>query len=1040
MKQLLKLCVVLLCSWLILTSADLYGQINESGAPASSTEIKQSSHSHIYVEAEREPGQIPSLSIKDSEPTITEQNFHKDTESIVRSIERFIPAHEHLEQFDRADRENATISIELFNNQPQEIIVLSDNIKNLWETGDYSNAINKLKELDAKIGPNNYGIAVAWKVPKIVESPAWGGDVNVSMNDSYWEALFDFHYASRNLLAVARRAGGNDPRFTVHISTNQGASWAQTWYWWGGEMIDVGGAVVGNHFYVSYVYDGEPQSGRVRRFSALTGADDATYGWQTAVAKGVNIKEIITVCNQDYFNNMAYIVALLENNQIIWVIDDVDGSYYSWNEINTYITNAGFGLAGCYSRTASGYWFFLSFITTANQLSIMRSQGSSLVQTKTFSSDARDYTSISGYNDNIICAYEQYSTTVTRPGIRYFVTSDGGDIFLYNDIAAPTSSQGYYSPGVSARRNCGYAIAYHSELGAFDPLYYRKRDYNVVNWTVQTQINQVDVFSGSPTSVEYVPENYGHGVLWISGDASATNNLYFDKNPDCVTPCVINVTSPNGGESIGCSANITWTSSNASGNVKIEYYCGDIWNTIINSTPNDGQFTWTVPSNTVCSAKIKISDVVNSGCWDMSDNYFNINCTPPCNITVTSPNGGETLTCGTTPITWTSANASANVKIEYLCDALWFTIVNSTPNDGSYTWSIPSSTVCSAKIKITDVANSACSDMSDNYFNINCAGCSFTITSPNGGENITCGTTITWMSSGASGNVKLEYYCGTWNTIIASTPNDGSYAWTIPAGTACNSKIKVSDVSNSGCWDMSDNYFNINCPSATCQITVTSPNGGETIGCNYPVHWTSTNASAEVKIEYQCNSSWNVIVNSTPNDGTFDWNITAGTNCSAAKIRITDVVNAGCQDQSDNNFTINCGGGPCTPPYVKPGDVEGAAGMDIQVPIHLKGNTTPVDAFGLEFSFCSDKLHLLEVIKGPLTAAFSFFQFQETTPGNVTIGGFHTTAVPVNSDGILVIVRLHVDACTSGETCILTIAGLVDDLASMNACSGIRGG
>ncbi|MBN1153339.1 T9SS type A sorting domain-containing protein [candidate division KSB1 bacterium] len=945
MKQTLKCCTYLLFICLILTSMELYGQTSESGAPTGSAEIIQTSPSRIEADAEREALLSPIQHITTSKLPIGDQNLTKDTESKVQALAKAVPAWQHLEQLDQADKENATISIELFNNQPQDVIVLSHEIMNLWRTGDYSNATLKLKELHSRIGSNNYGIGVAWKTPRIVENPSWGGDVNVTTNDEYWEANFDFHQASRNLLAVGRRKGGNDPRFTIHISTNQGASWTQTWYWWGGEMIDVSGAVVGNYFYVSYVYEGEPMDARIRRFLTSNGSEDTAYGWKSVFNKSVNVKELVTVCNQDYFNNMCYVVGLLENNQIVWFIDDPEGSSFNWNEINTFITDAAHGLSSCYSNNDTGYWFYVSYITTASKLSIMRSKGSSLVQTKTFTTtDARDITSISGYLKDIICAYEQYSSTYSRTGIRYYVTSDGGENYMYNDIAVPTAN-GYFGPGVSARRNCGYALAYQSEMGAFDPLYYSKRDYNLVNWGAFTQINSVDVFTGSATCVEHVPNNYGHGVLWVS-EGTVAQSLHFDKNPDCATPvCSIHVTSPNGGESVGCSKTITWTSSNASANVKIEYYCNGTWYTIVNSTANDGSYAWTVPNNTVCS---------------------------------------------------------------------------------------------SAKIRITDTANAACTDMSDNYFSINCVSCSFTITAPNGGENIGCSTTITWTSTGAGSNVKLEYYCGgVWSTIVSSTPNDGTYNWTIPTGTVCSSKIKVSDAANSGCWDMSNNYFNINCPIIpTCQITVTSPNGGESIACSHTILWTSSNASANVKIEYQCNSTWNVIVNSTPNDGTFNWTIPSGTSCTTAKVRITDVANAACSDQSNSNFTINCGVGPCTPPYVKAEDVMGAPGMNIEVPIHMKGNTALVDAFGFEFKYCSDKLHLLEVVKGPLTAAFSFFQYQEATPGNVTIGGFHTTAIPVNSDGAIAIVKLHVDACSVGETCVLTIAGLVDDLVGMNACNG----
>ena len=62
---------------------------------------------------------------------------------------------------------------------------------------------------------------------------------------------------------------------------------------------------------------------------------------------------------------------------------------------------------------------------------------------------------------------------------------------------------------------------------------------------------------------------------------------------------------------------------------------------------------------------------------------------------------------------------------------------------------------------------------------------SLTVASPNGGEELTAGTTheITWTSVGDIDNVKIEYSVnnGTdWIEIVDSTENDGSYNWEVP--------------------------------------------------------------------------------------------------------------------------------------------------------------------------------------------------------------------------------------------------------------------
>ncbi|RMZ49763.1 hypothetical protein EB822_10970, partial [Flavobacteriaceae bacterium PRS1] len=88
----------------------------------------------------------------------------------------------------------------------------------------------------------------------------------------------------------------------------------------------------------------------------------------------------------------------------------------------------------------------------------------------------------------------------------------------------------------------------------------------------------------------------------------------------------------------------------------------------------------------------------------------------PPTITVTAPNGGETLTGGsTTTITWTSVNISANVKIEYSKDGFSSdtnTITTSTTDDGSYIWTIPNDPSSTVTVRISDVADATVNDVS----------------------------------------------------------------------------------------------------------------------------------------------------------------------------------------------------------------------------------------------------------------------------------------------------------------------------------------
>jgi len=92
-------------------------------------------------------------------------------------------------------------------------------------------------------------------------------------------------------------------------------------------------------------------------------------------------------------------------------------------------------------------------------------------------------------------------------------------------------------------------------------------------------------------------------------------------------------------------------------------------------------------------------------------------------------------------------------------------------------------------------------------------------------------------------------------------------------------------------------------------IIVTDPNGGETaiIGSTYEIKWTSYMIT-DVVIEYSTDGGTtypNVIVPTTPSDGSYIWDPVPDTPTTTAKVRITDAAASPlAQDESNNNFTI----------------------------------------------------------------------------------------------------------------------------------------
>ncbi|MDZ7263069.1 MAG: T9SS type A sorting domain-containing protein [candidate division KSB1 bacterium] len=118
------------------------------------------------------------------------------------------------------------------------------------------------------------------------------------------------------------------------------------------------------------------------------------------------------------------------------------------------------------------------------------------------------------------------------------------------------------------------------------------------------------------------------------------------------------------------------------------------------------------------------------------------------------------------------------------------------------------------------------------FVNQNASNPVITISVPNGGENWEVGSIhdILWTSDHTSGNVKIEYSTNngsTWSVIIASTVDDGSYAWTIPNTPSANCLVKITDTNGSPA-DMSDAAFTISAATCNLIMAVSPANCGTT--------------------------------------------------------------------------------------------------------------------------------------------------------------------------------------------------------------------
>jgi subtilisin family serine protease len=147
---------------------------------------------------------------------------------------------------------------------------------------------------------------------------------------------------------------------------------------------------------------------------------------------------------------------------------------------------------------------------------------------------------------------------------------------------------------------------------------------------------------------------------------------------------------------------------------------------------------------------------------------------PVDGITVTAPNGGETLASGaSTNVTWTSTGSFTTVNIDYSTNAgsTWTNIVTGTPNDGTHAWTVPATATTQGRVR---VSGGTATDQSN---------ANFTITVPSGSyATLPYSTSFAatfdsyWTTAvTANGRVRL---------LTTNTPRTGSYHLVMDDGTS----------------------------------------------------------------------------------------------------------------------------------------------------------------------------------------------------------------------------------------------------------------
>jgi glucose/arabinose dehydrogenase len=248
------------------------------------------------------------------------------------------------------------------------------------------------------------------------------------------------------------------------------------------------------------------------------------------------------------------------------------------------------------------------------------------------------------------------------------------------------------------------------------------------NWTNHSETENsgsIALTAGQqvPITLEYY-ENGGGAVAKLLWSSPSTVKSVVPRSQlySVASNRLLTLTAPNGGaQAVGTTHPITWTSSNVTGNVKLEYSTDDgaSWMPIHYNTENDGFALWTVQGPPVSRAFIRISSLDDPSCFDVTEVPFAINTQPA--LFLNYPNGAEVQTAGLDfPIRWNFLSVSGNVRIEYSLNGGrdWLPIYRSTQNDGFAWWTVQGPPTNRARIRITALSDTSVSDVSDGDFTI----------------------------------------------------------------------------------------------------------------------------------------------------------------------------------------------------------------------------------------------------------------------------------------------------------------------------------
>ncbi|MFX0075814.1 MAG: hypothetical protein ACFE96_10255 [Candidatus Hermodarchaeota archaeon] len=316
----------------------------------------------------------------------------------------------------------------------------------------------------------------------------------------------------------------------------------------------------------------------------------------------------------------------------------------------------------------------------------------------------------------------------------------------------------------------------------------------------------------------------GGGIQYQPGQAISV--MYVSLTVKTNNPPSVNLTYPNGGETLYDSALVEWNYNDPDGDsvsFDLSYRIdGGSWTPIVINLVDETNYLWNLSSFTQTYINVEFlieaSDGDTGYANDTSSSFMiKVNRDPIVNLI--SPDGGEVLRDDTL-IQWTYNDIDADSVFfnisHQINGGVWIPIVNELENHTSYLWDLSGFSQnyynMSVKILAYDAFGGYSVDNSSDYFmyKVN-SNPTVNLNYPNGGESLYDSVLILWNYTDPDGDTvtfNLYYTTGEagWQEIVTGLVNGTSFEWNLQSFSITSDNVTIKIEANDGYGGFSDDH------------------------------------------------------------------------------------------------------------------------------------------------------------------------------------------------------------------------------------------